>query len=221
METTIAGERLQLLPQKAVFWPAKKILLLADLHLGKVNHFRRAGIPVPVQANRRNLELIVDLVNLTLPERLICLGDLFHSHYNPEWESFGELIRHFRATSFELVLGNHDIMSEQQYKRKGIVVHDRLPIDPFVLTHHPVEEEPANGQALARAWYNLAGHLHPGVTMRGTGRQSVTLPCFYFGQHSGLLPAFGAFTGLARIRPKKDDKVFLIADEKIIAVASE
>lgn len=218
MEIKIAGESLQLLPQKAVFWPARRILLLADLHLGKVNHFRRAGIPVPVQANRRNLELIVDLVNLTKPVRLICLGDLFHSHYNPEWESFGELINHFRATSFELVMGNHDIMSEQQYKRKGIIVHDRLEINPFILTHHPDESDEAKPQPTGGAWYNLAGHLHPGVTMRGSGRQAVTLPCFHFGEHSGLLPAFGAFTGLARIKPGKDDKVFVVADWKIIAV---
>jgi len=214
VEINVAGERLQLLPQKAIFWPAEKILFLADLHLGKVNHFRRAGIPVPTLANQRNLEVMVDLVNLTRPERLMCLGDLFHSHYNPEWESFGELIKHFRTTSFELVLGNHDIMSDQQYHRKGIVVHAQLRVGPFLLTHHPREESRRDeGEG-----YNLAGHLHPGVTLRGSGRQSMTLPCFYFGKQAGLLPAFGAFTGLARIKPRKDDKVFVIADEKIIPV---
>lgn len=217
MEITIAGERLQLLPQKAIFWPAQRILFLADLHLGKVNHFRRAGIPVPVRANERNLEMIVDLVHQTRPERLLCLGDLFHSHYNPEWESFGELIKHFRATSFELVMGNHDIMSDQQYSRKGIVVHPRLQVGPFLLTHHPLEDSDDERKWPASA-YNLAGHLHPGVTMRGGGRQSVTLPCFYFGRRSGLLPAFGAFTGLARIKPRKEDKVYVIAEEKIFSV---
>lgn len=217
METTIAGEQLQLFSQKAIFWPAKKVLLLADLHLGKINHFRRAGIPVPTRANERNLELIVDLVNLTRPERFICLGDLFHSHYNPEWEAFGELISHFRGTSFELVIGNHDIMSDQQYLRKGIVMHEHLHIAPFLLTHHPLE---TRDTLLQQGRYNLAGHLHPGVTMRGAGKQAITLPCFYFGRQSGLLPAFGTFTGLARIKPRKEDKVYIIADEKIIPVES-
>jgi uncharacterized protein len=221
METTIAGERLQLFPQKAIFWPSKSMLFLADLHLGKINHFRRAGIPVPTRANDRNLELIVDLVNLTRPERLICLGDLFHSHYNPEWEAFGELIRHFRGTSFELVMGNHDIMSDQQYRRKDIVVHERLHIAPFLLTHHPLENTNITARLRPELQgYNLAGHLHPGVTMRGGGKQSVTLPCFYFGRQSGLLPAFGTFTGLARIKPRKEDKVYVIVDEKIIHVES-
>lgn len=212
MLTLVAGEELQLLPQKAVFWPSHKVLLLSDLHLGKVSHFRRAGIPVPPRANVRNLELIVDLVNLTRPSRLICLGDMFHSHYNPEWESFGELVRHFGTTSFELVMGNHDIMSDQQYRRKGIVVHEILRVPPFLFTHHPLEDE-------VEGLYNLAGHLHPGVKMHGAGRQSVTLPCFYFGRCGGLLPAFGAFTGLAAIKPRKNDKVYVIADGKIIPVS--
>ncbi len=211
MQVGIFGEQLELCPQKAVFWRSKGILFFADLHLGKINHFRKSGIAVPSKANDKNLEGIVELINLMRPERVICLGDLFHSHYNPEWEVFGELVNHFSATSFELVLGNHDIMSDHQYRRKGIAIHDTLCIEPFIFTHHPRTE-------VDLALYNLAGHLHPGVRMTGKARQSVTLPCFYFGKHAGLLPAFGTFTGLARIRPKKEDKVFVIVDDEIIAV---
>ena len=214
MKVEIFGEQMELLPQKAVFWGRERILFLADVHLGKVNHFRRSGIPVPPKANERNLELIIDLVNLTRPDRVICLGDLFHSHYNPEWEVFGELVKHFVKISFELVLGNHDIMSEQQYVRKGIVVHSTLRIAPFIFTHHPLEEAD-------HEFYNLSGHLHPGVNMRGKARQSVTLPCFYFGENRGLLPAFGTFTGMARIYPKKNGRVFVIVEEKIIEIHPE
>jgi len=214
MQVEIFGEQMELLPQKAVFWGRERILFLADVHLGKVNHFRKSGIPVPPKANERNLELMIDLINLTKPQRVICLGDLFHSHYNPEWEVFGELVKYFVKISFELVLGNHDIMSEQQYVRKGIVVHETLRIAPFIFTHHPLEE--AN-----REFYNLSGHLHPGVNMRGKARQSVTLPCFYFGEYMGLLPAFGTFTGMARIYPKKNDRVFVIVEEKIIEIHPE
>jgi metallophosphoesterase superfamily enzyme len=99
------------------------------------------------------------------------------------------------------------------------VVHAQLQLGPFLLTHHPLEESSEQpGAEVTPKYYNLAGHLHPGVTLRGGGRQSVTLPCFYFGRNTGLLPAFGAFTGLARIKPRKEDKVYVIADEKIIPV---
>jgi DNA ligase-associated metallophosphoesterase len=211
MDVEIFDEEIVLFPQKAVFWKNRRILLIADLHLGKINHFRRSGIAVPSKANDHNLEIFIDLVNLTKPERIICLGDLFHSHYNPEWEIFGEVIKHFPASTFELVMGNHDIMSNHQYERKGIVLHDTLTLGPFIFTHHPMEEIPEHA-------YNIAGHIHPGVNLRGKGRQSVTLPCFYFGERQGLLPAFGMFTGLAKISPKKEDKVFVVVDNKVVAV---
>jgi DNA ligase-associated metallophosphoesterase len=210
-EIRIFNETLELWPQKAVRWKKNNVLFIADLHLGKINHFRRSGIPVPSKANDRNLEQLIDLIQLTKPERVICLGDLFHSHYNPEWEVFGEVVKHFSPISFELVLGNHDIMSRIQYSRKGIALHDTLRLDPFIFTHHPLTE--IEGQC-----YNIAGHVHPGVNLRGKGKQSLTLPCFYFGECAGLLPAFGMFTGLAKIHPKKEDKIFVIVEEKIVAV---
>ena len=212
MEIQVQDEVVALFPQKVMYLKNHHALLVADLHLGKINHFRRSGIAVPTKANDHNLETLVDVIHLTRPARVIFLGDLFHSHYNPEWEVFGELVRHFRSISFELVVGNHDVMSDLQYQRKGIILHDELVIGPFVFTHHPMEDIPIN-------YYNIAGHIHPGVHLRGRGRQGITLPCFYFGAHQGLLPAFGSFTGLARIAPRKDDKIFVVADNKIMSVS--
>ncbi|HYC84990.1 MAG TPA: ligase-associated DNA damage response endonuclease PdeM [Chryseosolibacter sp.] len=211
MNVDILGETIELFPQKAVYWNRYGILLLADLHLGKISHFRRSGIAVPQRANDRNIEMLVDLIHLTRPTRVICLGDLFHSHYNPEWEVFGELVKHFRPITFELVIGNHDIMSDHQYFRKGIVLHNSLTIGNFLFTHHPLESIPAG-------LYNVSGHIHPGVVLRGQGRQSVTLPCFYFGERQAYIPAFGLFTGLAKIRPRRDDRVFVVAEDKIMMV---
>jgi DNA ligase-associated metallophosphoesterase len=212
MDIEILNEPMQLFPQKAVYWKNREILLLADLHLGKVNHFRKSGFAVPAKANERNVELLVELINLTNPKRIICLGDLFHSHYNPEWEVFGEMVKHFSFISFELVLGNHDIMSERQYERKGIHLHEELKIGPFLMTHHPLTEIDADS-------YNIAGHIHPGIHLRGKGRQSITLPCFYFGERQAYLPAFGSFTGLAIIAPQKQDKVFVVAENKVMPVS--
>lgn len=212
MEVEVAGEVLELLPQKAIYWGSEKILLLADIHLGKINHFRKSGIPVPTKANDKNIEIMVDLLWQKKPDRVICLGDLFHSHYNPAWEVFGEMVKHFTTVSFELVMGNHDIMSALQYQRKGIKVFDSLPLKSFLFTHHPLEE-------VDTAAYNLAGHIHPGVMLTGKGKQHVRLPCFYFGKNQGVLPAFGMFTGLALVKPKIEDKIFVIAENKIITVS--
>lgn len=82
----------------------------------------------------------------------------------------------------------------------------------FIFSHIPLEE-PGEG-------FNLAGHIHPGVRLRGMGRQQVTLPCFYFGEGQGLLPAFGAFTGLGLIHPKNTDAVYVITENEVIPVGN-
>ncbi|HMI65402.1 MAG TPA: ligase-associated DNA damage response endonuclease PdeM [Cyclobacteriaceae bacterium] len=220
MEIEISGERAKLLWQKAVWLPQHKTLLVADLHIGKINHFRKAGIPVPPKANDRNTETLIDLLNETKADRVIFLGDLFHSYYNEEWAVLGQVLRHFSTCSFELVRGNHDIMSQLQYQRHRIVVHeDRLQLGGLHLTHQPIlgQGEESNRETApgGLTGYNLAGHIHPGIRLTGRGRQSMTLPCFYFGKDAGILPAFGSFTGLAILKPKVEARIFIIADNKV------
>ncbi len=209
MKIEVSDEELHLLAHKAIWLPQRKIVLISDLHFGKINHFRKSGIPVPQKANEKNSETLIDILNLCKPEKTIFLGDLFHSHYNDEWEVAGQIIRHFSSCQFELVRGNHDIMSQRQYERHRIEVHEAsLLIGNLLLTHEPMLEIPPGT-------YNLAGHLHPGIRLVGKARQSMTLPCFYFRKHQGILPAFGSFTGLARITPKKEDRIFVIVENKV------
>jgi uncharacterized protein len=215
MHVSLLNHSFELLSQKALYWPSEKILLIADLHLGKVNHYRKAGYPVPTKANDENTTILIDLLNHCKPERMIFLGDLFHSHYNEEWEVLGQVIRHFSGISFELVMGNHDIMSTLQYDRHGVKVHsEALRIGNILLTHEPMETIPKD-------MYNLAGHIHPGARLLGKGRQALLLPCFYFGKSQGLLPAFGSFTGLYPVRVTKGDHVYVIADGEVIQVGNE
>ena len=215
MHVEIGKSSFELLPQKALYWPSEKILLIADLHLGKVNHYRKAGYAVPTNANDSNTTVLIDLLNHYKPERMLFLGDLFHSHYNEEWEVLGQVIRHFGSTSFELVMGNHDIMSTLQYDRHSVKVHkEELKIGNLWLTHEPAEKPLPH-------CYNLAGHIHPGARLYGKGRQALLLPCFYFGKQQGILPAFGSFTGLYPVRVTKGDQVFVIAEGEVIEVSNE
>ncbi len=186
---------------------------MADLHFGKINHFRQAGLPVPKSANQKNAETLIDLINFWKPDRTIFLGDLFHSHYNEEWEVVGQIVHNFPACSFELIIGNHDIMSEQQYRRKGIKVIEHDLIGHWLLTHEPMERsEIPSGKV------NMAGHLHPGAHLEGKGRQSITLPCFWSSKNQLILPAFGSFTGLYPIRPEENDNVYIILENNVIEV---
>jgi DNA ligase-associated metallophosphoesterase len=210
MVVNIEGEVLQLLGEKAIYWEKHKMLLIADLHLGKVNHFRRSGIAVPAQSNNQNIERLISLLQQLDIHRVLFMGDLFHSHYNPSWEDFGTFIMSFPEITFDLVVGNHDIMSAHQYTKYDINIYkDPIVIEPFIISHEPLENFDR---------YNLAGHIHPGVVMRGKAKQGIRLPCFYFGKTQGLLPAFGEFTGLYKLSIKKEDKVFPIVEGNVLAV---
>ena len=210
MNVNIEGEELQLLGEKAIYWHKHQMLLIADLHLGKANHFRRSGIAVPSKSNDQNIERLIVLLQNENIKRVMFMGDLFHSHYNPSWEDFGTFIRSFPEITFDLVVGNHDIMSEHQYSKYGInIFKDPVMIGPFLISHEPLDSFDG---------YNLAGHIHPGVILRGRARQGIRLPCFYFGDKQGLLPAFGEFTGLHKLSIKKSDKVYPIVEGKVMAV---
>lgn len=207
----VVGEMLQLLPNGGVFWPNESILFIADLHLGKANHFRKSGIPVPLKVQESNLEKLDDVIRRTSCRSVFFLGDLFHSSWNKSWQAFQYILRDHEDVSFHLVLGNHDILQGDHYDGAGLSVHpEGLVLGPFQLNHHPIDNSEL---------FSLCGHLHPAVRLRGKGRQGVKLPCFWKQPDQMILPAFGGFTGHATIRPKDGDEVFVIAGPVVRAVS--
>ena len=204
----LLGQTLHLLPEKGIFWEEKNYLILADLHLGKAGHFRKSGIPISDLIHSKDILILVKLIAKFKPQQVIFLGDLFHSDHNQGWEVFKRWIKSKAPLPFKLVLGNHDVLDESSYRISNLEVMEKLSLHPFDLTHIPEETE----------LYNLAGHIHPAVRLTGKGRQSLRLPCFYFGKKNGLLPAFGNFTGTAKINIDKTDAVFAIADNKVVRV---
>ena len=204
----LLGQRLTLIPEKGIFWEEKKYLILADVHLGKAGHFRKSGIPVSDLIHSKDLLILDRLIAKFQPEQVIFLGDLFHSDHNQGWEIFRRWMKAKAPLEFQLVLGNHDVLDKPNYLIPNLTVVDRLVEPPFELTHIPEET----------TLYNLAGHIHPAVRMTGKGRQSMRLPCFYFSANHGILPAFGHFTGTAKISIKKTDAVYAIADKTVVRV---
>ncbi len=210
------GQTFQLLPEKAIFWTEKQYLLLTDPHLGKVSHFRKAGIPIPEDCYKQDLATLQLLLENHQPNRCIFLGDLFHSTYNKEWKDLTDVLTRYPMIDFILVKGNHDIWG-QGYLPTALTVVEELLIAPFRLVHHPEPLEEVDTSKV-NDYYTLAGHIHPAVVLQGKGAQALKLPCFYFGKTQGILPAFGAFTGLARLKPVKGDQVYVIAEGEVIQV---
>lgn len=207
MEIELHGEKLELLPEKCIYWPRRHTLLLADLHLGKVSHFRKNGIAVPAASRFENLERLHKVITSKKPESVIFLGDLFHSTHNTEWIEFGKFLESFHPIKFILVRGNHDILPASAYEKINIGTHEKITLSPFSLTHEP---EPT------KDYYNLCGHIHPAVNLKSPSKQTLRMPCFLFRTDHGLLPAFSSFAGSATVKPVKQDRVYIPAGAEVI-----
>ncbi len=221
----LRNQHLTLLPQRALFWEEKKYLLLSDLHLGKAGHFRKNGSPIPAAVHWKDLVVLGTLVETYRPEKVVLLGDLFHSALNNEWLDFASWMEQYAPLPFVLVKGNHDMLPDAAYDLPQLeVIAEEWPVEPFLFTHKPLIE-PKNQRGgwkfpeyniEADSLYNLAGHIHPGTTVRLGLGQSERMPCFFFGPNIGLLPAFGQFTGCVRMNVTPQDQVYGIVGERSI-----
>jgi DNA ligase-associated metallophosphoesterase len=212
VEIEAGGCLLQLHAQRAAYLPAESALLVADVHLGKAASFRRLGVPVPDGTTAETLQRLDEVLRLTGAERLIVLGDLLHSAHGRGGALLERLAgwrRRHAALEMVLVRGNHDAHAGDPPPGLGVqAVDEPLRLGGLALGHHP---QPVPGA------YVLAGHLHPCLTVGRGATAGLRLPCFHFGVHGGVLPAFGAFTGMHAVRPAPGDRIFVIADDRVRA----
>jgi DNA ligase-associated metallophosphoesterase len=203
------GQNLFLHPHRAVFWEEQELLLIADLHLGKASHFRKSGIPVPELVHNDDFDRMETLLLHYQPQKVVFLGDLFHSGYNKSWQRFTRFVRSQKDIDFVLIVGNHDIMDMEQYT--GMMVVDKMRIAPYLLTHKPMS------QGKHAQFYNISGHVHPAIKIRAHARQSFRVPCFYFSKDYCILPAFGNFTGTGQLTDvRNSDEIFIVADHEVL-----
>jgi len=204
----ILGHEFILHPSGAIFWTSRKILLVADVHLGKVAHFRKAGMAVPPESAAKNFEMLSEVEGFFKPEIVCFLGDLFHSDLNNEWLLFEDWVKG-NQSKILLIAGNHDVIDPDHYERIGVHVFDEMTLGEFLFTHHPKERERV---------FNFCGHVHPAVRLTGKGRQQLTLPCFFNSPHQMILPAFGQFTGTHVLTPDEHDCVYALSREEVITI---
>lgn len=192
-----------------IYWEDQRLLVISDPHFGKVGHFRKSGIQVPLKAGQANLHTLLEVIQFFKPQKLLVTGDLFHSSHNKEVDLFFQWRDYISHLPVILVKGNHDVLNKQKYLSAGIEVYEEeWCVENFCFTH--------DASAIDSDHYIFSGHIHPAVRIAGAGKQSLRLPCFYFGKKFAILPAFGKFTGSATIKPSNGDKVFAITKNEII-----
>ena len=195
-------------PSGGIYWKEKQSWLLADIHLGKVAHFRKNGIAVPRNAEGsfyQKMEVILPLFPI---KRILFLGDLFHSFQNNEWYLFEAWVK---QQTFEMILiaGNHDIIPNWKFETQGLLVEKKLEEGPFLFAHFPDQETER---------FLFCGHVHPGISLIGVGKQNMKLPCFYKTPKQLILPAFGAFTGLQIVKPKADNRIYVTTGKEVLEI---
>lgn len=199
------------LPQKALLWPSKATLFIADVHLGKDSGFQALGIPVPLGPTSDTFERLSQVLRCVKPNRLILLGDLWHSKAGRTEACMAEFVAWRESHPLiEMILieGNHDVKAGALPEEARIEVFREAKImGPFALCHYP---EPCPDG------YVLSGHLHPAVVLEGRGRQALKLPCFWFGKQTAVLPAFGSFTGCSRVSPREGDQVLVVCETSVM-----
>jgi DNA ligase-associated metallophosphoesterase len=208
----ISNNTFLLSADRCVFWEEEKTLILSDLHLGKTGHFRKAGIAIPQAVFKEDMQRLVAQLQSFKPRQVIIIGDMFHSESNKEHDFFLKWRQDFSSLPIHLVKGNHDILKKEWYALADITIHTcEMLVGDFVFVHDVVDcTVPDHG-------YIFSGHIHPAVTIRGLGKQSLNFPCFYFGKRYAVLPAFSKFTGTFTIEPKAGENVFALVKQTIIS----
>ncbi|MAK62917.1 MAG: phosphoesterase [Ponticaulis sp.] len=202
------------LTEGALWWPARKTLIVSDLHLEKGSSFARRGQHLPPYDTRTTLAQVQRLITRYQPKCVISLGDSFHDPRAHDRLSphETEIVRDLTArTDWVWVEGNHDPDPPQHL---GGRASKELHIGRLVFRHEPTGE---TGE--------IAGHLHPCARLAGRGGKLVRRRCFLTDGESLILPSMGAFTGGLNVldpafnvmnRPRF--RVYMSGAERVFAV---
>ena len=181
------GERFEPLPSGALYWPAERALLVADLHLEKLSSCAPRGQFLPPYDTGLTLARLAGDLLRTGAQTVIALGDSFHRDAGAT-----SLVDADRAALEAMtgraqwiwLAGNHDPAPHAL----GGECRSHLAWGDLLFAH-----EPRRGQAGL-----IAGHLHPAARVFINGR-SVRRPCFVHDGRLLLLPAYGSSTGTLNI----------------------
>lgn len=181
---SFAGEDFLIMGQGALFWPARKALLIADLHLEKASFFARFGQMLPPYDSNATLAAIEALADETGARELWCLGDSFHDGEGPfrlDEQARTRLLALAARLDWTWITGNHDPLTIAPGGR----VLDEACLHGICLRHETLGSDRRP---------EISGHWHPKLRMRVRG-QNLSRRCFVHAPGRLILPAFGAFTG--------------------------
>lgn len=203
----LAGEPVELMGDRALYWPARRRLLIADLHLGKADVFRRAGIGLPAGGTVHDLQRLSALLHATGAMELWILGDILHgaapaAAWQQQWDGWRQLHAEVRMAG---IAGNHDRALAST--PLGLELQqDCVDDGPFAMRHDPVPHP---------RLHVVCGHLHPLAAAPGMRRR---WPAFWLGPEVTVLPAFSYFTAGVVVTPAPGEQLVACVDGETVAL---
>lgn len=182
---SFGGSHFELAGEAALYWPSRRALLVADLHLEKASSYAMGGQFLPPYDSRATLEELAGLVRKYAVETVYCLGDNFHDDGGEERleaEAAAVLRQMTASLQWHWIVGNHDPGMAANW---GGLVCDEYCVDGILLRH---EADPKDVRP------EMSGHFHPKYRQEIRGRL-VSRRCFVSSASKLILPAFGALTG--------------------------
>ncbi|MEO0499730.1 MAG: ligase-associated DNA damage response endonuclease PdeM [Pseudomonadota bacterium] len=185
---SFAGHDLTPLPESALWWPARRALLVADLHLEKASWFAARGQMLPPYDSHKTLDDLAALVERMGAQEVWCLGDSFHDRHGCDRlpsDARGLLERLTATVRWTWITGNHDPIGTGGETLCGGRVMTEAVVDGLLFRHEadPRETRP-----------ELSGHFHPKLRLTLRGRR-LSRRCYVVSSRKIILPAFGALTG--------------------------
>ncbi len=182
---SFAGETFLPSSEGALFWPAQRALLVADLHLEKASWFARVGQFLPPYDSHATLCALVAQVSRTGASRLYCLGDSFHDPLGCERLSpdARKLLTDLTSSlDWTWIVGNHDPGFADHC---GGRITNEVELAGIIFRHEAVRHERRP---------EISGHFHPKLRLHLKGRR-VSRRCFVASANKIIMPAFGSLTG--------------------------
>lgn len=212
---SVADEEVWLLPERAVFWPRLRMLIIADTHFGKSSIFGMYGVPVPAGTDEADRRRIGRMMQQWGADRLLILGDFLHAPLpleSPDAQALIDWSIAFRPARLHVVAGNHDRGSTPRWRAVFDWNERDLIEPPFRFTHDADAARPG-----ASDEFTFSGHIHPVTRLRGLRKSGPRVPVFWLRPQGLVLPSFGMFTGGYAVRPADEDRLFAVTPERVVA----
>lgn len=190
--------------RRAIYWPRRKILVMADLHWGKTQYMRQHGVAISDNVFEADLQRLSHLLDDYETNTVLVLGDLIH-HEKSLSKGLIEKVawfRHEHPCEFVLVKGNHDRFTHFP-ESWGIVEESSFYIDHFYFVHEQKKKVKD---------FQFSGHIHPMLRLR-SGFDELRLPSFILSDDYCLLPAFSYLTGGQDIKLQKGEEGMALTEE--------